>query len=314
MTPEPAYLAYRAGSAVARALPRAGVVPASRMAGALAMRAMDGRREMAAAHQQRVVPGLSGPALDRTVRHVFDSYSRYWAESFRLPGMSCAELSAGVRTDGYERVEAAIDAGTGCILAMPHLGGWEWGAFWMTQCKGLPVTAVVEPVEPPSLARWFVGLREKLGMEVVPLNAEAGATVARALKRNRVLALLCDRDVAGGGVEVEFFGERTTLPAGPATLALRTGAPLFPATMYFEGDHHLGVARPALDTSRQGKLRDDVARVTQDLAHELEALIRRAPEQWHLLQPNWPRDHGDAAAGSEREDVGLGDAIAGGGQ
>ena len=44
------------------------------------------------------------------------------------------------------------------------------------------------------------------------------------------------------------------------------------------------------DTERHGKFREDVARVTQDLAHALEVLIRRAPEQWHLLQPNWPSD------------------------
>jgi KDO2-lipid IV(A) lauroyltransferase len=68
------------------------------------------------------------------------------------------------------------------------------------------------------------------------------------------------------------------------------------ATCYFEGDGHRGVVRPPIDTTRQGKLRDDVARITQVLAHELEELIRLAPEQWHLLQPNWPSDH--AVAGS----------------
>lgn len=254
---------------------------------------------MAAAHQQRAVPGLEGAALDRAVRHVFDSYARYWAESFRLPGMGCDELTAGMREDGYAPIAAALDAGTGCILALPHLGGWEWGAFWMTTCMGLPVSAVVEPVEPPELAQWFVGLREELGMEVIPLGPDSGAAVASALKRNRVIALVCDRDVAGGGIEVDFFGERTTLPAGPATLALRTGAPLIPTAIYFEGDHHLGVTRPALDTSRHGKLREDVARITQDIAHELEILIRRAPEQWHLLQPNWPSDEIDGPPSEE---------------
>ena len=130
----------------------------------------------------------------------------------------------------------------------------------------------------------------RMGMEIVTLGPESGPKVLRALKSGRLLSLLCDRDVGGGGIEVEFFGERTTLPAGPATLALRTGAPLFPATCFFEGDGHRGVVLPALDTSRHGKLRADVARVTQDLARGLETLIRLAPEQWHLLQPNWPSD------------------------
>jgi phosphatidylinositol dimannoside acyltransferase len=84
------------------------------------------------------------------------------------------------------------------------------------------------------------------------------------------------------------------LPGGPATLALRTGAPILPTAVYFTGrrDGHLGLVRPPLPMARTGRLRDDVAHLTQALAYELEGLIRRAPEQWHLLQPNWPSDPG----------------------
>lgn len=254
---------------------------------------MRGRREMVERHQLRVRPDLSDHELKAAVDHVFTSYAHYWIESFRLPTVGAAELDRGMSHDGLHHLEAALDGGSGCILALPHLGAWEWAAFWLTTVQQMPVTAVVEAVEPPELAEWFVGLRAKLGMEVVPLDSKAGTASTRALKENRVLALLCDRDVAGGGVEVEFFGERTTLPAGPATLALRTGAPLVPAVIYFSDSGHHGVARPALDTSRRGKLRDDVARITQDLAGELEIMIRAAPEQWHLLQPNWPSDQID---------------------
>jgi KDO2-lipid IV(A) lauroyltransferase len=112
--------------------------------------------------------------------------------------------------------------------------------------------------------------------------------------------LLCDRDLTGDGIEVEFFGERTTLPAGPATLALRTGAALLPTAVYFRprGGHH-AVVLPPIPTQREGRLRDDVARATQDLAHRFEELIRAAPEQWHLMQPNWPSDRSnDTRVGS----------------
>jgi KDO2-lipid IV(A) lauroyltransferase len=117
--------------------------------------------------------------------------------------------------------------------------------------------------------------------------------VTRALKAKHIIALLSDRDIAGGGVAVEFFGEKTTLPAGPATLALRTGAALLPVGIYDgrDGAHH-GIVRPPLPTDRTGSLREDVARVTQDMARAFEELIRLAPDQWHLLQPNWPSDHG----------------------
>ena len=105
------------------------------------------------------------------------------------------------------------------------------------------------------------------------------------------MGLLCDRDIVGNGIEVEFFGETTTLPGGPATLALRTGAALLPTAVYSgPGSSHTAVILPPVPIQRTGSLRADVTRVTQDLAHDLETLIRRAPDQWYLFQPNWPSD------------------------
>jgi KDO2-lipid IV(A) lauroyltransferase len=296
--PDPSYAAYRAGSAIARLLPKPVLAPFTDVTGWVAARAMDGRRDMVVRHQLRVRPDLTPDEVERAVDAVFRSYTQYWIESFRLPGTPASVLDAGLVTEGFEHVRTAYDAGNGVITAMPHLGAWEWAAFWLTASERIDVTTVVEPVEPPELAEWFIDLRERLGMEIVPLGPDSGPRVAKALKAGRLLSLVCDRDIAGGGVEVEFFGERTTLPAGPATLALRSGAPLMAATCYFDGDIHRGVVRPPIDTTRQGKLREDVARITQVLAHELEVLIRLAPEQWHLLQPNWPSDHD--AAGSSR--------------
>lgn len=288
--PNPAYAAYRAGSAFARVLPAAAILPLSRVGGAAAGRLMAGRSEMVRRHQLRVRPDLTPAQLNAAVRNTFASYAHYWMESFRLPGTSAAALDAGFTGKGFEHIRAAIDAGTGVVLAMPHLGAWEWAGFWTTEVQKIPVSTVVEAVEPPELAAWFTKLREDLGMEIIPLGPSAGTAAAAALTSNRILTLLCDRDVSGGGIEVEFFGERTTLPAGPATIALRSGAALIASTVYFDGMHHQGIANPPIDTSRQGKFRADVQRVTQDLATELEGLIRHAPEQWHLLQPNWPSD------------------------
>jgi phosphatidylinositol dimannoside acyltransferase len=95
----------------------------------------------------------------------------------------------------------------------------------------------------------------------------------------------------------DFFGENTTLPAGPVTLSLRTNAPVFPVAVYFTEAYngHHAVIHPAMHFERSGKLREDVRVGTQALAKELEALIWAAPEQWHLFQPNWPSDPGFVA-------------------
>ncbi len=227
------------------------------------------------------------------VDEAFASYARYWAESLRLPGLTVAEVSAGITYEGFCHLEASETAGRGTILALPHLGGWEWAGTHLA-LTGHQVSVVVERLEPADLFDWFVGFRERLGMHVIPAGQDAASRSNAALTANHLLCLLSDRLLPGtSGVEVEFFGERTSLPAGPAMLALRTGAALLPAAVYFEArtDGHKGVVLPPIDTSRTGRMREDVQRVTQDMAAAFEELIRRAPTQWHLLQPNWPSDH-----------------------
>jgi phosphatidylinositol dimannoside acyltransferase len=285
---------YRAGAAAAQLLPARVAAGLTAPFGLGANASSRQRRAMIARHLRRVDPSLSGLALRRAVQQAFDSYAQYWLESFRLPNLSARAVDRGFEVDGYEHIVDGLAAGNGVILVLPHLGGWEWAGRWIAQ-QGPNITVVVEQIEPPELFDWFVDLRSALGMNVVPLGPGAGATVMKALKDNHVLCLLADRDLQGGGPEVEFFGERTTMPAGPATLALRTGAPILPTAVYFTGrvDGHSAWVRPPVPAERQAdRLRDDVARITQDLAAELEVLIRRAPSQWHMFQPNWPSDPG----------------------
>jgi phosphatidylinositol dimannoside acyltransferase len=288
------YLAYRGAAALANVIPERLAMPIAETAGRALAPFMGGRRRLVARNLQRASSGeLDGLALQRAVSATFASYGRYWLELFRLPRDARHSVESRFEADGWEHIEAALAAGKGLILALPHLGGFDFAAAG----RGVAPTVVVEPVEPPELFGWFAGVREAIGMEVVPLGADAGAAVLRALKENRIVCLICDRDLTGDGVRVEFFGEDTTMPAGPATLALRTGAPLIPAGVYFRprGGHFAKIG-PPVPVQREGRLRDDVARVTQDLARRFEDLIRMAPEQWHLMQPNWPSDRAVPAA------------------
>jgi lauroyl/myristoyl acyltransferase len=286
--------AYRSASALAQLLPGGVIDAAAPQLAALTSLRSSERKVMVERHQRRVDPALGGAALRHRVREVFRSYGRYYGESFRLPSIGPAELDARLTTDGFEHIEHARRSGTGPLLVLPHLGSWEWCAYWLTRVKHIPVTAVVERLDPPALFDWFVEFRESIGLHIVPLGPDAGRSIVAAVKQDHAVALLCDRDINRNGVEVSFFGERTTLPAGPAVLSLRTGATLLPTAVYDRGHGHHGVVRPPVPVERKGSFREDVARITQALAGELEALIRRAPEQWHLLQPNWPSDWAEA--------------------
>ncbi len=248
-------------------------------------------RRIVARHLNRVRGDQPNRLLrERDIQKVFDSYARYWLDVFRLPDMSDEAVSREFKVEGYENISDALEGDTAPIIGLPHLGSWEWATRWLT-ARDHKVAAVVEDLDSPGLSEWFRDFRESMGVNVIPLDRSAGNKVAVALKHGELTCLVCDRDLSGTGVEVEFFGEVTRLPGGPALMALRTGAPLIPMAIYIEGRGVRAVIREPLDTTRRGRLRDDVTRITQDLARELEILIRRDPYQWHLLQPNWPSDY-----------------------
>lgn len=291
--PSASYVAYRFGAAVANALPPTLATPIAEAAGrAIAMTpVLAGRRKIVRHNLQRATDGsLVGLALERAVSATFASYGRYWLELFRLPNDARGSVEGRVTSVGFQHITEGLARGKGVILALPHLGGFDFAAAWLAG-RGVAPTVVVEPVKPPELFEWFAAVRREIGMEVIPLGPQAAGGVLRALRENRVVCLLADRDLAGDGVSVRFFDEQTTLPAGPATLALRAGATLIPSAVYFRphGHHFVKIERP-LTVERRGRLREDVIRVTQDLARRFEELVRLAPEQWHVMQPNWPSD------------------------
>lgn len=286
-------LAFRLATALGAVTPAVVSHAAAISLGGMGALAMRRERKLVERHQRRISPELNALQMQRRVNDAFQSYLRYYLETFRLPTLSAREVDAGFTVEGYSYIEQGLAAGKGVIVALPHVGGWEWAGRWLAQ-RGLGVSAVVEVLESREAYETFLQVRRSQGINVIPLDDRAGIAVQEALSANHVVCLMSDRDIQRNGVEVEFFGERTTAPAGPAFFALRTGATLLPTAVYFTRrvDGHHTVVRPPLILPTRGRLRDDVQQLTQSLIAELEALIRRAPEQWHLFSPNWPSDPG----------------------
>ena len=291
------YLAYRGLGAAIQRVPEA-VASGVAAAAVEVMASSSGtKRHMAERHMRRLLastsPGVTPDEklVRRLGRQAFREYARYWVDGARLAAVDPIDVCRRMSIEsGFEHLRRGMAEGRGVVLALPHVGSWEWGGSYLNQ-QGYPMTSVAERLDPPELFEWFVGQRRQMGLTVVPLDNHASGRLLRTLRDGGLVGLLCDRDLPGNGVEVRFFGERTTLPAGPATLALRSGATLLAAVVYSgPGRHHTGVISAPFDTRRRGSLRADVTRVTQDVACQLEEYIRRAPEQWHMFQPNWPSD------------------------
>ena len=287
--------AYRAGTSAAAVIPPKFGAAGAELIGKIAAPSPSDRRIIVRRNLRRALgDSVSDRDMENLVEAAFGSYVRYYYDSFRLPSMPMDQVRDGFTVEGIEHLEAAMEHdGVGPVLALPHLGGWEWAAYWITQIRGWKLAAVVEKLEPPELFEWFLQFRRSLGINVIPLGPTAAEDVALAAANKEIVCLLCDRDLVGGGPEVSFFDERTTLPAGPAVMALRGGCAVLPTAVYFTEAGVHGVVRPPIEFVRSdpNSIRPDVAPFMQKVATELEGLIRRAPEQWHLMQPNWPSDH-----------------------
>jgi KDO2-lipid IV(A) lauroyltransferase len=240
----------------------------------------------------RVAGADTDPAeLDRLVRAGMRSYARYWLETFRLPSMDPAEIIAKVHTEGAEHVDRAMAAGSGAVFALPHSGNWDIAGLWLVR-RGYPFSTVAERLKPESLFDRFVAYRESLGMRVLPLTGGPRPpmqVLAERLRAGEAVCLVADRDLSRNGVDVEFFGEPTRMPPGPALLAATTGAALIPVHLYFDGaGGGQWIGRPI--ELGDGPLRTRVQRGTQALASAFESRIARHPEDWHMLQRLWLAD------------------------
>ena len=182
-------------------------------------------------------------------------------------------------------------AGRGTILALPHLGGWEWAGIG-AGISGHPISVVVEALEPPDVFEWFVAFRERLGMQVIPIGPGAAAACSRALRRQPP-AVPAVRPAGRRGRRRWRSSSSASAPSAgrpgdPGVCA--PGRPCSPPRCTSRAaDAHLGVVRPPLDLARPGASAT-TSRPGPKRWPRARGLIRRAPTQWHLMQPNWPSD------------------------
>lgn len=284
------YYVYRALSGLFSLLPEWAVRRIGQAGGWIGSHLARDRFRMAMRHQRRV----QGPEADvrRAARSVFVNYGRYWAETFWLHPRRLDSILARTTIEGIQHLHAARDSGRGVILALPHVGNWEVAGL-RAAAEQARVLAVAEELGNERIVQWFITMRNMMQIDVV--IARKGSRVTRELlerlKAGGVIALLCDRDLSGRGIPVTLFGEETTLPAGPISLAERTGAIVLPVGTYFErGAGHAFEVHPPLDLPPGDDPAERIREGTQRLAEVVERIVRRAPEQWHLIQPNWPSD------------------------
>lgn len=285
-----AYFIYRAFVGVLGVLPEPVMRKVGTALGRLVWHIAPARRRLIQRHLRRIL-GKSDDIKARS-KDMFASYGRYWAEVFWLRPHRIPSLVARVTVENETGMRAAFGQGKGMLLILPHMGNWEVAGA-VARDLGMPVISAAENLPNPLITEWFVNVRKMAGMDIVLTGRGARATGAlmQRLKEGGTVALLADRDVTGRGIPVMFFGEETTMPAGPIALAVKTGAPVLVVGSYFEpGAGHRYVVSDPLPLPEVGTKEERIAAGVQLLAAALEERILRKPEDWHLFVPNWPSD------------------------
>jgi len=284
-----AFWGYRTVQRLAEALPEKHGRRLFESLGRQAYRRMPKLRATVAANMARV---LGAPPEDERVatatREAFELYARYWFDTFFVRTLSVEEFNRRTVVVGRELVDAALEAGKGCICVLPHTGNWDIGGAWFG-VNGYPIAAVAEELRPRRLFELFVEHREASGMKILGLSGEShvGTQLKTLLAQNWMVALVADRDLTGRGIEVEMFGAPRRVPAGPALLSLRTGAPLLCCPTYTLKDGWEVHFEGPLEIERTGDLRADVTALSRMMAARFERAIASRPTDWHMFQPAW---------------------------
>ena len=234
---------------------------------------------------KRVRPELTDTQLRSLAQAGMRSYLRYWCDTFRSPDWDTNRIQSTVTVNDPELLLEPVRSKRGVVVALPHAGNWDHaGSYFCSQ--GVALVTVVERLKPEKLFRKFLEYRQAIGMEALPLDGRVMGTLASRLREGKLVALVADRDLSRSGIDVEFFDGIARMPAGPALLAIRTGADLITAYVsYTDFGIHIDFRKVEIASGETEAER--VSKTVQLCADNFASGISEHPRDWHMLQRIW---------------------------
>jgi len=218
---------------------------------------------------------------------IYLSFAITLVEILSLPYMKREELVVAVECSNPELIIEKFKQGKGVILLSSHFGNWEFGAISIAIQVTLPFSVIVKPLRNPLVYEWMNKARTKFGNEVVPLGISIRKTY-QTLKEKKVVAMVADQRGPREGVKVDFFGKKVSVYTGPASLALKTGAPLICGIAVRDKNYKykmvlVEISQQNLPDGEEEKILE----ISQRYTSYLEKVIREHPEQWLWMHNRW---------------------------
>lgn len=273
-------------------------------------RAVRARRNLRRVAEHLVERGLGGDlirsaatddvVLEGVVRAAFRQAVRYYLDMARLPGRSLEDLDRRLIVETPESVADAFGKPGPMVFVAMHFGAVEYPALFAVARTGRHVTAPMETLDDPALQAWIARTRSSVGVDIVGLR-DARRALNQALDDGGVVGMVADRNVAGGTVDVPFFGSIAPLPMGPGLLAIERGLPIWVAAVRrASGGRYRGQLR-RVDYPAAGTRRERLTAAMTGVAAAMEESIAEAPDQWwSVFSPIWPDLDPEARSGTGR--------------
>lgn len=221
--------------------------------------------------------------LHYTVKKIYCNFSRYLTDFFNIPKWDIDRIREKVTIENIELLDEGLSAGKGVIALTAHIGNWELAGI-VTSILGYKVTAVAIPYLNSSVTRIYKKRRNSKGIDVLLTGTNPKGHL-RALRQNKVLAVLGDKVFTEKGVKTRFLGIEALLPRGPATLAVKTGA-CFTAGFFIMEEYRYRfffkkIPCPGKDMSEE----EQISFLFKEGAKIIEDIIVEHPAQWLNFAP-----------------------------
>ena len=238
------------------------------------------------ANLRQVFPDYDETQITDLMQRNAKNYGKFWVDLFKMPHLKPEYARSLARIEGREYLDTVLARGKGCIVVTIHMGGWEGCTALWGSLNEYRSSLIAEVLEPPSLWRRLLELRQSSGIEIIPLGRSAPRQILRLLKENTIVAGAIDRDILGTGKPYEFFGATASIPTGLIDVAQRTGAGVLPVICLRDPDdtYRFVGFEPVWVGEGDGAVDDTIAHVLR----LFEACIRQYPDQWHVMEPIFP--------------------------
>jgi KDO2-lipid IV(A) lauroyltransferase len=232
--------------------------------------------------------GTSESLIERTARGFLLTAVRYYTDLPRYSRLAGDNFAQYIdEFVGLDLLFEAMDRGKGVIVISAHVGnpeiiGQAIGKF------GLNTGVISEALRSELVNKFMYGIRRQTGVCFFPANFLGLRRAHRHLNSGGLLALLTDRDVVGRARLFDFFGAKAPIPEGALNLAESTDAEvlIFWAPRTRPGHYGLHFTKICFNFHGDDPVLERLENM-QSLISELEAGIRRWPDQWFPLNPIW---------------------------